>query len=116
MPRKPPKVRIMKPALKTADFRTCPPPPRSYASRLADDPGMAFYSSAAWRALRASIIAKRGPTCETCGSVTERPIVDHLTEIRDGGAPLDPDNCAVKCASCHTRKTGQARAARFGLT
>ena len=115
MPRKPPKVRMMKPRIPTADFRTCKPLPRTFANRLKADPLLGFYQSPEWRQLRAAVIQERGPTCEQCGTVSSRPIVDHKTEIRDGGARLERSNLVVVCASCHGMKTYRARAERLGL-
>jgi 5-methylcytosine-specific restriction endonuclease McrA len=67
--------------------------------------------SAEWRALVRSIIAKRGRRCERCGS-SKRIFGDHIEELRDGGAALDPANVELLCGSCHTAKTAAARAAR----
>lgn len=115
MPRKPPKVRMMKPRLQAMDHRTCPPRPRTYANRVAEDPILAFYNSTEWRNLRAAIIRERGPTCQKCGTHADRPYCDHIEEIRDGGERLNPVGIEVLCASCHGLKTAQARARRFGL-
>jgi 5-methylcytosine-specific restriction endonuclease McrA len=30
---------------------------------------------------------------------------DHIIELQDGGALLDPSNVALRCAPCHGRKT-----------
>jgi 5-methylcytosine-specific restriction endonuclease McrA len=106
---------MLKPLLKAAEFRTVPVKPRTYANRIAEDPLLAFYNSTEWRNLRAAILRERGPTCQKCGAHADRPYVDHVEEIRDGGARLDPGNCRVLCPSCHGLKTGQARARRFGL-
>ena len=106
MARKPPRLKMVQPQLKAAEFRTCPPPPKK-----ADD----FYSSAPWRDLRSAILRERGPTCEKCGAQGGRVYLDHITELRDGGAALDRSNLMILCPSCHTAKTGQARARRLGL-
>lgn len=105
MVRKPARLGTIKPKLKAMDHRTCPPPPKR-----ADD----FYSSAPWRDLRASVLRERGPRCEKCGA-GGRVYLDHITELRDGGAPLDRSNVMILCAACHTRKTAQARARRLDL-
>ena len=115
MPRKPPRVHFMKPRVPTAEFRTVIPKPRTHASRLAQDPGLAFYSSTAWRALRAAVVKERGNRCEECGSTPSRVYLDHIVELRDDGEPLERSNLMLRCGSCHTRKSGQARARRFGI-
>jgi 5-methylcytosine-specific restriction enzyme A len=38
--------------------------------------------------------------------------VDHKTELRDGGAPLDRRNVWLLCGSCHSLKTARERARR----
>lgn len=78
-----------------------------------------FYQSAEWKALMASIIQARGRRCEDPDHDRERPrdgirvFGDHVIELKDGGAALDPSNILLRCGSCHTRKTAAARAARY---
>jgi len=38
---------------------------------------------------------------------------DHIQELADGGAPLDPNNILLRCPSCHQRKTNRERAKRY---
>ena len=70
-----------------------------------------FYSSRAWRELREFCLARAGYRCEAefCKSPNRgagmKLEVDHIREISDGGAPLDPANCRVNCVSCHRKKT-----------
>jgi 5-methylcytosine-specific restriction endonuclease McrA len=79
-----------------------------------------FYTSAEWRQLVAQIIRQRGRRCEECGRTSTpggrvlRVFGDHLIELQDGGAPLDPNNVRLKCGSCHTKKTLAERARRLG--
>jgi 5-methylcytosine-specific restriction protein A len=86
-------------------------PPRKTA-----DP---FYLTPEWRRLMDRIIAVRGrrcedPQCEVPGGRRAcRLFGDHVVELKDGGAPLDPKNIMLRCGSCHTRKTLQARADRM---
>jgi 5-methylcytosine-specific restriction enzyme A len=71
-----------------------------------------FYLSREWRALLADVIAARGRFCERCGA-GGRIIGDHIVELKDGGAALDPANVELLCARrCHPAKTARARAAR----
>lgn len=84
-------------------------------SRIAAAPKVAdpFYLSAEWIALRerrkldadylaAKARAKQG----------ERLILDHVVEIKDGGAKLDPANTTWLTHSEHQAKTAKAKRAR----
>ncbi len=71
-----------------------------------------FYLSPAWRKLVAAIKKERGDKCEACGAEQGQINGDHITEMQDGGAPLDPGNVQLLCQTCHSIKTrdeGQAR-------
>lgn len=67
-----------------------------------------FYQSPEWRALASAIKQMRGYRCEACGADhAETPWklrADHITAIKDGGAPLDPLNVQCLCPSCDERK------------
>lgn len=84
--------------------------------RVARAPKVAlpFYLSAEWKALLALVIKQRGRKCQDCGG-QGYVIGDHVKEIRDGGAGLDPGNVRLLCAKCHGRKTAKAKRARLGL-
>ena len=89
--------------LRAADTRRARPLPK-----LADP----FYASQEWRNLVYSIIQERGKSCEKCGRKDCRIFADHIAELRDGGARLDPRNIALLCGACHSRKTASSRAER----
>lgn len=72
-----------------------------------------FYTSPEWRSLMARIKRKRPDCCERCGRTNTRLFGDHITELKDGGAPLEENNVQLLCGSCHTAKTHQARAERY---
>ena len=72
-----------------------------------------FYTSPEWRALVGEIKRQRGKWCSRCGNVG-RIIGDHVVEVKDGGALLDPANIELLCIGCHNRKTAQAKARRAG--
>lgn len=78
-----------------------------------------FYRSDGWRKLIAWVLQARGRRCEDPDHNPREPrdgcriYGDHIVELRDGGAPLDPLNVMLRCASCHGRKTAAARAARM---
>lgn len=66
-----------------------------------------FYSSPAWRAARALVLAGE-PLCRECakaGRVVPAVQVDHVRAVKDGGAPFDPENLQPLCLACHSRKT-----------
>jgi 5-methylcytosine-specific restriction protein A len=54
------------------------------------------------------IVLARDPICRACG---EEPsvIADHVTPLRQGGAPYDLDNLQGLCTRCHNRKTARER-------
>lgn len=67
-----------------------------------------FYASREWRELVARLKRERGGCCARCGS-SNRVIGDHIVELKDGGAPLDPANIELLCQAHHNAKTAQAR-------
>ena len=80
-----------------------------------------FYLSAEWRQLIAEIIRQRGRRCEGPGCKTpnrgagQRIYGDHIVELQDGGALLDPNNVMLRCAPCHGAKTERERKKRNGI-
>lgn len=102
-------LRTARPRIATADQRTAREPPK-----VAHD----HYASPEHKAWRAAVIARAGGRCQ--GAVCEkahrtgyRLFADHITELRDGGAALDPANGMALCGACHTTKTIAARAKRM---
>jgi 5-methylcytosine-specific restriction protein A len=93
------------------------------ANRLAPGPKVAapVYSSPEWRALIAAIIRERGRHCEDPRCQTpnrgagQRIFGDHVDELQDGGALLDPGNVMLRCAPCHGRKTVAERNKRMSV-
>jgi 5-methylcytosine-specific restriction enzyme A len=77
-----------------------------------------FYLSPEWKALMRDIIKQRGRRCEDEQHDPSKPregmrvYGDHVIEIKDGGALLDPNNILCRCGPCHGRKTAAARADR----
>lgn len=78
-----------------------------------------FYESREWRALAGAVKRQRRYVCEACGfdgrAQPWRIHADHVVEIRDGGARLDPLNVQLLCHACHNGKTAKAKAQRLGL-
>ena len=97
------KLDMARPRVETADLRKVLPPVKTAEP---------FYSSAAWIALRDRTRVESGNRCQHCGRTNTRIFVDHVIEIKDGGAPLDRRNTQALCGACHTLKTNKARASR----
>lgn len=80
------------------------------APKQADD----FYLSPAWRHFRNWYVSNH-PFCKQCeseGRLVPVDIVDHITEIRDGGARLSEDNAMSLCHKCHNAKSAAERSRR----
>lgn len=69
-----------------------------------------FYNSPEWRALKARK-RREGYWCVQCGG-TDRLILDHIIERKDGGDDLDPGNVEWLCQAHHNAKTARAKARR----
>lgn len=95
---------MLKPTLRAVDFRTVKPIPKEIEP---------FYSSAPWLALRDRVRREAQGRCQRPGCNRRGFIVDHIVEIRDGGAKLERGNVWLMCSSCHATKTGRERAARM---
>lgn len=98
-------MRTLKPSIAIAALQTARAPPKT-ANK--------FYLSREWLAVRDRVRREARGRCETpgCGRVERRMFVDHIVELKDGGAPLDRANAWLLCGSCHSLKTAAARAMR----
>ena len=98
-------LRALQPRVALANLRTAALPPK-----VADK----FYSSPAWIALRDRVRREAGGRCEVagCGRIERGMIVDHIVELKDGGAPLDRSKTRLRCRSHHNQKTIAERAKR----
>jgi hypothetical protein len=80
-----------------------------------------WYLSTEHRQWRDLVIKRAAGRCQaitdgqrcTRAAPRHRMFADHVTEVRDGGALLDPSNGACLCGEHHTRKTAQARRLRY---
>ncbi|KQT59978.1 hypothetical protein ASG52_19830 [Methylobacterium sp. Leaf456] len=108
-------IKTLAPRLRAADLRTAKPPAYTWATRKATEANQEFYQTPEWKALRTRLTRERGKRCEDCGRTGTRIYCDHVVELRDGGAGLDPSNIHLRCGSCHVKKTADARARRLGL-
>ena len=104
------KLKARPPTLIARDTRRLTPQPKTADS---------FYQTPEWRSLVARLIAERGRRCQQCGRTHDadgkpvRIFADHIRELRDGGARLDPGNIQLLDGACHTRKTLAERAKRM---
>jgi len=84
---------------------------KTYDQHGRDKERKRFYDGEPWRAVRARKLAQ-DRFCEECrkgGTLVLATHVDHIVEIKDGGAKLDMENLQSLCHSCHSRKTMQER-------
>ncbi len=84
--------------------------------RNAGDEHQAFYTSSRWRKLRAWHLREH-PLCCECerrGRTVIATIVDHITLIKQGGAPLERTNLQSLCGPCHSRKSA-LEGSRWGV-
>lgn len=98
-------LQVLRPRVPVASLQTAALPPK-----VADP----FYSSEAWIELRDRVRREAGGRCQVpcCGRIERRMFVDHIVELKDGGAPLDRRNVQLLCSSHHAAKTADARARR----
>lgn len=74
---------------------------------------VSLYSSKEWLGLMSNLKRLRGNRCQHCNRSNCKIFGDHIVELSDGGAPLDPANVQLLCGSCHTIKTNAERAKRM---
>ena len=97
-----------------AKVRTCNTSKVKPAPKMVDP----FYLKPEWRSLMDAIIKRRGRRCQDPEHDLSHPreyvriFGDHIVELKDGGAMLDPSNIMLRCGSCHTRKTAAERGKR----
>lgn len=98
-----PRIKIAASRLLLVELRRVPPPQKTTDR---------FYSTPDWKNLMVKLIRERGRQCQVCKRTGCRVFGDHIDEISDGGALLDPANIILRCGSCHTSKTMKARKER----
>ena len=69
-----------------------------------------YYLTSAHKAWAQQVMKRDGGRCRRCGSTAR--YADHIVEIKDRGARLDPANGQALCAKCHTTKTAAMKAMR----
>lgn len=100
------KLTMLRPAVRTMDVRSVRPAPKA-ADR--------FYSSSEWTEMRDRVRREARGRCQREGCSERGLYVDHIVELKDGGAPLDRENLELLCASHHQEKTQRQRAKRAGF-
>ena len=75
--------------------------------RMARKETVPFYLSPRWRRLRDWYIGQH-PVCEMCGRAKATE-VDHIRELKDGGAAMSTSNLQALCHRCHMSKTAAER-------
>jgi 5-methylcytosine-specific restriction endonuclease McrA len=100
-------LRCVPPMLRRADLSAARLPPKT-----AD----AWYLTPEHRTWSKAVVARSGFRCQGdgCGRTGTRLFADHIVEIKDGGARLDPANGRALCGSCHTKITAANRMKRMG--
>lgn len=88
------------------------PSPRMAPAISSGGSNGAFYAGKRWVKLAARIRDRANGLCEHCGRRPSRLFVDHIHEVRDGGAIWEPSNLQALCGSCHSTKTAAAKRAR----
>lgn len=97
------RLTMLRPAVSTLDTAIAAPPIKTAEP---------FYSTAEWIALRDRVRREARGMCQIPGCTKRGFIVDHIVEIRDGGAKLDRANVMLTCSHHHGLKTAAERAKR----
>jgi len=66
------------------------------------------YQTKRWREIRKIALNRDKGLCIWCfkeNRIEPAVIVDHIVEIKDGGAKWDLENLQCLCRSCHNKKT-----------
>jgi 5-methylcytosine-specific restriction protein A len=101
-------------SLRCLPWRIKTPAPRIKTPDTAGGRNSWHYQSREHQRWAAAVKCRDAFCCQKCGTRTVRLIADHITEIDDGGAPLDVSNGMTLCIACHNRKTAQVAQARRG--
>lgn len=105
----PARIPTLKPRIPTVDTRIAIPPAAPRLPKVSEP----FYSSAAWIELRDRVRREANGRCQVPGCTKRGRWVDHIVEIKDGGAKLDRANLMLMCPSHHVSKTAAEKAKRI---
>lgn len=98
-------LKTQQPLVPLLDTRIAQPQPK-----IADE----HYRTPEHKAWAKEVIRRAGYRCQNPACATPRQgqgrrlFADHRVELKDGGAPLDPNNGQALCATCHGNKTASA--------
>ncbi len=84
---------------------------RQYDKNYRNQENDTFYHSREWKRVRGLQLSKY-PLCAMCSHPAN--IVDHIVEIKDGGAKLSLSNLQSLCTACHNQKTSDQKQQRGG--
>jgi hypothetical protein len=99
-------MKMLRPMLKPADTR---------AAHIPEKTADPWYLTPEHRAWREQVIARAGGVCQRsgCGRKEQRMFANHIVEIKDGGARLDPANGECLCGRHHSLVTIAERRRRL---
>jgi hypothetical protein len=100
-------LKTLSPRLSTFDARRVKPPPKQVDGH---------YTTPEHRAWAREVVRRAGGQCQWPGCTKALPqhrmVADHIVEVKDGGALLDPVNGQCLCVQHNTLKGVKARARR----
>ncbi len=88
---------------------------KSYDKYVRDKDSKAFYNSPEWRRVRKQALIRDNYLCVEClkeRKITPAYIVDHISEIKDGGDKLNINNLQCLCQMHHNQKTARVKKER----
>ncbi len=77
---------------------------RDYSKTRDDAEHTKIYKTKAWKLARKQALYRDEGWCVICKEVPA-VLVDHIKEVKDGGALYALDNLQSLCAKCHAKKT-----------
>ena len=76
-----------------------------YNRSRGDKKEIAFYKLKRWQTVRKAALYRDQGLCVVCGAPAA--MVDHIIEVKDGGAKYSLENLQSMCNRCHSIKTKQ---------
>jgi len=82
-----------------------------YSKTRDDKETITEYKTARWQRVRKIVLQRDNYLCQICKEKTAE-MVDHIVEVKDGGAFYELSNLQSLCNKCHALKTKQEEAKR----